>query len=64
MPKDVRSKDYPLLGIPIIDQVEYGVHDRLHIYPLCVIFYFPWHRHETDQITSDQVNRQSRAVCL
>ena len=22
----------------IIDQVEYGVHDRLHIYPLCGIF--------------------------
>ncbi len=25
----------------IIDQVEYGVHDRLHVYPLCGIFYFP-----------------------
>ena len=21
---------------------------RLHIYPLCVIFYFPWHRHQTE----------------
>ena len=25
-------------------RLEYGVHDRLHIYPLCGIFYFPWHR--------------------
>ena len=31
--------------VDIIDQVEYGVHDRLHIYPLCGIFYFLWHRH-------------------
>ena len=22
------------------------VHYRLHIYPLCGIFYFPWHRHQ------------------
>ena len=28
--------------VDIIDQVEYGVHGRLHIYPLCDIFYFPW----------------------
>ena len=27
--------------VDIIDQVEYGVHDRLHIHPLCGIFYFP-----------------------
>ena len=25
-----------------------GVHDRLHIYPLCGIFYFPWHRHQVE----------------
>ena len=24
------------------------VHDRLHIYPLCGIFYFPWHRHQIE----------------
>ena len=29
--------------VDIIDPVEFGVHDRLHIYQLCVIFYFPWH---------------------
>ena len=23
-------------------------HDRLHIYRLCGIFYFPWHRHQTE----------------
>ena len=23
--------------------LECGVHDRLHIYPMCGIFYFPWH---------------------
>ncbi len=34
--------------LDIIDQVEYGVHDRLHIYPLCGIFYFPWHRHQIE----------------
>ena len=26
-------------------RLECGVHDRLHIYPLCGIFYFTWHRH-------------------
>ena len=35
--------------VDIIDQVEYGVHDRLHIYPLCGIFYFPWHRHQIEE---------------
>ena len=25
-----------------------GVDDRLHIYPLCGIFYFPWHRHQIE----------------
>ena len=25
-----------------------GVHDRLQIYPLCGIFYFPWHRHQIE----------------
>ena len=29
-------------------RLEYGVHDRLHIYPLCGIFYFPWHRHQIE----------------
>ena len=28
-----------------------GVHDRLHIYPLCGIFYFPWHRHQIEGTT-------------
>ena len=29
------------------DDVEnYGVHDRLQIYPQCGIVYFPWHRHQ------------------
>ena len=30
--------------VDIIDQV-YRVHDKLHIYHLCGIFYFPWHIH-------------------
>ena len=25
-----------------------GVHNRLHIYPLCGICYFPWHRHQIE----------------
>ena len=29
-------------------RLEYGVHDRLHIYPLCGVFYFPWHRHQIE----------------
>ena len=24
------------------------LYDRLHIYPLCGVFYFPWHRHEIE----------------
>ena len=29
-------------------RLECGVHDRLHIYPLCGIFYFPWHSHQIE----------------
>ena len=29
-----------------------GVHNRLHIYPLCGIFYFPWHRHQIEGTNS------------
>ena len=29
-------------------RLECGVNDRLHIYPLCGIFYFPWHRHQIE----------------
>ena len=29
-------------------RLECGVHDRLHIYPLCGVFYFPWHRRQTE----------------
>ena len=36
-------------SVDIIDQVEYGVHDRLPIYPLCGIFYSPWHRHQMEE---------------
>ena len=25
-----------------------GVHDRLHVCPLCGIIYFPWHRHQIE----------------
>ena len=31
-----------------INIVEYVVHGRLHIYHLCGIFYFPWHRHQIE----------------
>ena len=33
-------------------RLEFGVHDRLHIYPLCGIFDFPWHRHHIVQGTN------------
>ena len=29
-------------------RLECGVHDRLPIYPLCGVFYFPWHRHQIE----------------
>ena len=29
-------------------RLECGVHDKLHIYPLCGIFYFPWHRQQIE----------------
>ena len=29
-------------------RLECGVHDRLHIHPLCGIFYFPWDRHQIE----------------
>ena len=29
-------------------RLECGVHDRLHIYRLCRIFSFPWHRHQIE----------------
>ena len=29
-------------------RLECGVHDRLHIYPLCGVFYFPWHSHQIE----------------
>ena len=29
-------------------RLECGVHDSLHIYPLCGIFYFPCHIHQTE----------------
>ena len=29
-------------------RLECGVHDRLYIYHLCGIFYFPWHRHQIE----------------
>ena len=34
--------------VDIIDQVEYEGHNRLLIYPLCGIFYLPWHRHQIE----------------
>ena len=34
--------------VDIFDQVDYGVHDRSHIYPPCGIFYFPWHRQQIE----------------
>ena len=29
-------------------RLECGVHDRLHIYPLCGISYFSWHKHQIE----------------
>ena len=35
--------------VDVIDQVEYGVHGRSHIYPMCGIVHFPWHRHQIEE---------------
>ena len=29
-------------------RLQCGVHDRLHIYPQCVVLYFPWHIHQIE----------------
>ena len=43
-----------------IDQVEYGVHHRLHIYyNFCGIFYFPWNRHQMEGTTRSSVARSN-----
>ena len=34
--------------VDIIDMVEYGVNEIFHIYPLCGIFYSPWHVHHIE----------------
>ena len=39
-------------NVDIIDQVEYGVYDRLHIYSLGVIFYFRWHINQMEGANS------------
>ena len=38
--------------VDIFDQVEYIVHNTLHIYTLCGIFNFPWHRHPIEGPTA------------
>ena len=30
----------------------YGVHYRLHLYPVCGIFYFPWHSHQIEALVT------------
>ena len=44
--------------VDVIDEVEYEVHDRLHIYPLRGIFYFPWHRHQIEGPTAFSVSSE------
>ena len=35
--------------LDIIDQVEHGRSpQQVTVYPLCGIFYFPWHRHQIE----------------
>ena len=53
----------PILGLTqewflelSFSRLECGVHDRLHIYPLCGIFYFPWHMHQIEG-TNGSVSR-------
>ena len=38
--------------VDIIDHVEYGVRDRLYIFPMCGIFYLPWHKHQIEGTNS------------
>ena len=50
----VYSKE-PILGLTqewfrelSFPRLECRVHDKFHIYPLCSVFYFPWHRHQIE----------------
>ena len=50
----VVSSKQPKLGLTnagVILIQNLWVHNRLHIYPLCGIFYFPWHRHQIEGTT-------------
>ena len=38
----------PGIGGLEIETTTLWVHNRLHIYPLCGIFSFPWHRHQVE----------------
>ena len=42
----------PIFGLTLEWLRECGVHDKLHIYHLCGIFYFPWHRHQIEGTNS------------
>ena len=51
----VYDSKHPIFGLTqewfrelSFSRLECGVHDRLHIYPLCGIFYFHWHRHQIE----------------
>ena len=36
------------LRVLSLSRLECGVHNKLHIYPVCGIFYFPWHRYQIE----------------
>ena len=45
----------PILGLTLewfrelsLSRLDGGVHDRLHIYPPCEIFFHSWHRHQIE----------------
>ena len=47
-----------------IDQVEYGVHDRLHIHSLCGKLYFSWHIHLIEEsIMENRVSSERHCRC-
>ena len=51
---DLSYSKQPIFGLTqgglelSFSRLECGVHDRLHIHPLCGIFYFSWHGHQIE----------------
>ena len=46
-----------------ISRLEYVVYARIHIYPLCGVFYFLWYRHKIEGTTAYSVSSERHRQC-